>query len=300
MWKFVKRSRVSNGEEDESAGTRNEVSDNNPCAPSTSEAELKKVRFYDDKYLSMGFTWCGDPDCPLPLCLVCGKKLVNTAMVPSKLKRHFTTNHSHLLHKTTDYFKRLLESQVQQSRVFEKKVTVSEKAQEASYLVAELVAQKKKSHVIAESIIMPACKIIVNTMLGKEALCEVEKVPLSDNTISRRIHDMSEDTENNVSETLKNTNFCLQVDESTDITNKCHVIAFVRFINEGEITENFLCCKELPETTKGQDIFNTLSVYLEERRLLWERCIGICTDGAPSMTGKIKGFVSLVKEKIQM
>jgi hypothetical protein len=29
----------------------------------------------------------------------------------------------------------------------------------------------------------------------------------------------------------------------------------------------------------------------------WERCIGICTDGAPSMTGKIKGFVSLVKEK---
>ena len=85
----------------------------------------------------MGFTWCGDPDCPLPLCLVCGKKLVNTAVVPSKLKRHFTTNHSHLFHKTTDYFKRLLESQVQQSKVFEMKVTVSEKVQEASYLVAE-------------------------------------------------------------------------------------------------------------------------------------------------------------------
>ena len=86
MCKFVKRSHVSNGEEDESAGTRNEVSDNNQCAPSTSEDELKKVRFYDDKYLSMGFMWCGDPDCPLPLCLFCGKKLVNTAMVPSKLK----------------------------------------------------------------------------------------------------------------------------------------------------------------------------------------------------------------------
>ena len=39
-----------------------------------------------------------------------------------------------------------------------------------------------------------------------------------------------------------------------------------------------------------------MSVYFEERRLLWERCIGICTDCAPSMTGKIKGFVSLVKE----
>jgi hypothetical protein len=144
-------------------------------------------------------------------------------MVPSKLKRHFTTNHSNVLHKTTDYFKRLHESQVQQSKVFEKKVTVSEKAQEASYLITELVVQKKKSHVIAERIIMLACKIIVNNVLGKEAFCEVEKVPLSDNTISRRIHDMSECIENNVSET-KNTNFCLQVDESTDIKKKCYVM----------------------------------------------------------------------------
>jgi hypothetical protein len=78
----------------------------------------------------------------------------------------------------------------------------------------------------------------------------------------------------------------------------CYVITFIRFINEGEITENVLCCKELPETTKGQDIFNTFSVYLEGRGLSWERCIGICTDGASSMTSKIKGFVSLVKEKI--
>jgi hypothetical protein len=79
---------------------------------------MKKVRLYDDKYLLMDFTWCGDSDCRLPLCLSCGKKLVNTAMVPSKLKRHFTNNHSYLLHKTTDYFKRLLESQVQQSKFF--------------------------------------------------------------------------------------------------------------------------------------------------------------------------------------
>jgi hypothetical protein len=35
------------------------------------------------------------------------------------------------------------------------------KAQEASYLVAEFIAQKMKSHTIAESPIMPACKIIV-------------------------------------------------------------------------------------------------------------------------------------------
>jgi hypothetical protein len=61
--------------------------------------------------------------------------------------------------------------------------------------------------------------------------------------------------------------------------------------------ENFCCCKELPETTKGQDIFNILSSYLESCGLSWSRCVGICTDTAPSMIGPVKGFVTLVKEK---
>jgi hypothetical protein len=55
------------------------------------------------------------------------------------------TLHIHLTSKCADYFKRLLESQNKQSKAFVKKVTFSEKAQEASYLVAELIAQKKES-----------------------------------------------------------------------------------------------------------------------------------------------------------
>ncbi len=61
--------------------------------------------------------------------------------------------------------------------------------------------------------------------------------------------------------------------------------------------ENFFCCKELPETTKGQDIFNILSSYLESSDLSWNQCVGICTDGAPSMIGSVQGFVSRMKEK---
>jgi hypothetical protein len=29
-----------------------------------------------------------------------------------------------------------------------------------------------------------------------------------------------------------------------------------RFVNDGEIQENFFCCKELPKTSKSQDIFD--------------------------------------------
>jgi hypothetical protein len=65
-------------------------------------------------------------------------------MAPAKLKQHLTTNHSHMTSKSADYFTWLLESQNKQSKAFVSKVTVSEKAQEASYLVAELLPIKGK------------------------------------------------------------------------------------------------------------------------------------------------------------
>ncbi len=177
-----------------------------------------------------------------------------------------------------------------------KKVCISDKAQEASYLVAELVAKEMKAHTIAESLILPACQAIVKAMFGDEAQKEVAKIPLSNNTISRRISDMSIDIEMNVIDKLKEAKlFSLQVDESTDISGKAQLLGFVRFRDDQKIVENFLCCKELMETTKGKDVFDTVSSYLESKSLSWSSCVGLCTDGAPSMTGCLKGFVTLVK-----
>ncbi len=56
--------------------------------------------------------------------------------------------------------------------------------------MAELVAKKMKSHTIAESLIMLACKIIGRTMLVK-AESKLSKVFVSDNTISKRVDDLS-------------------------------------------------------------------------------------------------------------
>ncbi len=100
-----------------------------------------------------------------------------------------------------------------------------------------------------------------------------------------------------LSEILQNNNFALQVEESTDITGKAQLLAFVRLENEGEIMENYFCCKELAETAKGNYVFNISSSYLESCGLSWNRYVGICTDGAPSTIGSVQGFVSRVKEK---
>ena len=60
-------------------------------------------------------------------CVVCGQVLSNEAMVPSKTNNHFTTNHPGLQSKNADYFQRLLQSNAQQSKIFQKEMTYPKK-----------------------------------------------------------------------------------------------------------------------------------------------------------------------------
>jgi hypothetical protein len=69
MLKYIKRRRVDEEEDRENESKLSE--------PSTSKTEKevtdKKIRLYNETYLAMGFTWTGEENLPLPLCLVCGK-----------------------------------------------------------------------------------------------------------------------------------------------------------------------------------------------------------------------------------
>jgi hypothetical protein len=53
-------------------------------------------------------------------------------------------------------------------------------------------------HTAAETLILPACKEIVKSMLGEADEREISKVPLSNDTIARRIEDMSADIQKQV------------------------------------------------------------------------------------------------------
>ena len=219
--------------------------------------------------------------------------------MPSKLNRHFSKKHGNLSDKPASYFKRLLEERKQQSMTFTKIFQVSTKSQHASYSIAEIITKNSKPHTEAENVIFPACSAIVKTMFGLEAEAKIRQIPLSNDTICRRICDMSTDVQDTLISSVKQSKmFTMQVDKSTDISGKAQLIAFIRFVSDGKISDQFFCCKDLKERTVGQDIFDTLSKYLEENEITWKECVGLCTDGAPSMIGSIKGFVSLVKKLI--
>jgi hypothetical protein len=235
---------------DEVSDEESQASDKFHCTIATTNT--KKARLYNESYLSMGFTWTGDSGCPIPLCFVCAKRLPNAVMAPAKSKQHLTTNHSHNTSKSADYFKRPLESQSKESKAFVSKVTVSEKAQEASYLVAELIAQKRKSHIVGENLIMLICKIILRKMLGQDAVQEIEIVLLSNSRLNRRIDDMPHEAEEVLCDKLNNNSSSTQVDEATHFTNSSYVVAFVRFVNMVKFKKFFSVAESCPKQAKGK------------------------------------------------
>ena len=98
-------------------------------------------------------------------------------------------------------------------------MTVSDRAQIASYQVSELIAQNMKAHTLGESHILPAYQKIVSTMFENEAAMTICRITLSNDTVDSCILEMSSDIEKNVcGSILQCSDFALQVDESTALS----------------------------------------------------------------------------------
>lgn len=61
-----------------------------------------------------------------------------------------------------------------------------------------MLAKQKKAHTDAESLIAPALIIAAETMLGTDAAEKMKQIPLSNDTMSRRIEDLSSDIKDQV------------------------------------------------------------------------------------------------------
>ena len=218
-------------------------------------------------------------------------------MKPAHLLRHQSTKHSGNVGKNDEYYKRKLSEFKSGQTVMMKATTVSSKALQASYAVSMLVAKSKKPHSIVEELILPAAIAMAEIMIDKKAADELKKVPLSNNTVSRRIDDMSDDiTEQVVNKIKQAGQFALQLDEMTDVSGDAQLLAFVRYKDVSDINEHILFCKRLPGKTTGEEMFHVIDSFFKEHDLQWKTCSHICTDGAAAMTGNVKGLFGHVKK----
>ena len=58
-----------------------------------------------------------------------------------------------------------------------------------------------------------------------------------------------------------------------------------------------LFCKPIVISTKAEDVFKLVASYFDGKGIQWEKLIGICADGAPTMFGSRSGFVIRIKQK---
>lgn len=167
----------------------------------------------------------------------------------------------------------------------------------ASYHVSYRIAKCKKPHTIGETLVLPAAIDMVKIMFGESYAKQLSQIPLADNTVGRRIDDISEDLCDQLVSRLRTSKFAIQVDEATDVAKDAHLIAYVRYVAETNIIEDILFCNRIPGKATSNEIFNIIDNFFYENDIKWTNCIGLCTDGAQSMSGHKAGLQALVKKE---
>ena len=218
-------------------------------------------------------------------------------MKPFKLARHFHSKHNNLKDKPLEYFERLRSNMNDQKKQMKKMTTTEKSILHASYVISLQIAKTKKNNTIGEELIKPCILSAAEQILGPEAAQKFDGIPLSNNTVQRKIKDIAMDIEQQVIEEVKKSPyFAIQLDESTDVSNCAILLCFVRYKEKTDFKEELLCYIDLPGLTTGSEIFRLLNTYFSEKDINWANCVGVCTDGAASITGYRSGVVAKIKE----
>jgi len=87
------------------------------------------------------------------------------------------------------------------------------------------------------------------------------------------------------------------MDESTDRSDTAQVAIFIRGVDENfQIAEELAALYPLKSTTKSVDLFTAFQETLSRFSLTFKNLSGLATDGAPAMTGKLKGLSKLIND----
>lgn len=263
-------------------------------------APKKKCRQYDAEYIKYGFV-PSPSNQHNPMCLLCDRVFSNEAMKPSRLSDHLLKVHTSDANRDIAFFKSLQEKRKNRS-IFTAMSHPSQQSNDgmrASYNLSLLIAKAGKPHNIGETLILPAVKEVLGTVIHHKAPEQVIKsIPLSNNTVRRRVDEMAENIEATLCTKLQTTEFSLQIDESTLPDNESLLLGYVRYISNGCCMEELLFARKILTNKTGKDIFDVVVNFFREKGIPLKNIIACATDGEPAMTGRHRGFLAFLKKAV--
>ncbi|CAM4661314.1 unnamed protein product [Lepidochelys kempii] len=102
-------------------------------------------------------------------------------------------------------------------------------------------------------------------------------------------------TSQEVSDIRSAPGFSIACDETCDVDDITQVVLLGRYFNDQGLQEELITLLPLKAQSQGEDIASAVTACLKQKDIDINRIISITTDGAPSMKGAHKGFVSLLK-----
>ena len=168
-------------------------------------------------------------------------------------------------------------------------------ALKASYKVVFCIACSKKAFTIAEELILPSAIDMYWKLLEKLLHQNLNYCP---SLLKRQITEMSDDIECQLLEKIKSSlYYSIQLNEFTNVSNEALLPVFVRCCADGNIHNNLLFCKELPTKMTADEIIHCLDNHFTFKGINWMNYVGVCTDGAASITGIHCGVVKQILER---
>lgn len=139
-----------------------------------------------------------------------------------------------------------------------------------------------------------SCLDVVRTLTGEKHMMKVQQVPISNDTVSHLIGEMVSDVEAQVIESIKQSpKFAIAMDESCDVAGylslrlswgwQCRCVG----VSVLYWTEHY---------NYGKGHSDAVTELFPSRGLSWSKYITGCTDSAREMTGKVKVFITLIRQ----
>ena len=210
-----------------------------------------------------------------------------------------------------EYFKRL-ESNCKRQRLestgsFQQ---TDQKLTEACFVISQIIARQKKPHNIGETVIKPSALAIARIAQGEKYEKRLRSIPLSDNTVKRRIALISEDIKEQIITERKDLSlfglFFIQIDESVDVASVSQLMVFVRYAVSTSVKEELLFCSALDTNTKASDVMEKVDhmkmelpgkIYVVYALMELQRCLGpkvdlehLCKRRHPTFCSLIASF----------